>query len=166
MFGIVVQVLNSSIRFLSLKITTPKKLLYLPYCKESARRGRYELLMWVICMASWCRRSLADTTVNHLIITSWTFLPWGWRLMEASEEEYMSKGIMKDYVGTALCAGQVWITDFLKQLRSNKHHTSRSFSRHSESVRQDHAEQWEWWDGEKGEFVRVRQAFGSVWSTN
>lgn len=86
--------------------------------------------------------------------------------MEASQEEYVSKSIVKDYVGAALCAGQVWITDLLNQLRSNKHHTSRSFSRHTESVKQDHAEQWEGWDGENGKFVWVRQAFGSVWITN
>lgn len=155
MFSIVVQVLNSSPGFLSLKITTSKKLPYLPYCKGSAWRSGYELLMWAICTASQCRRSLADTTVSYIIITTWAIFPWGPRLSEASEEErghvYISKSITRDCVGAAF---------------SNKHHTIRSFSGHAESVKWDHAEQWVGWDGEKGNFVWVRETFGSAWMTN
>lgn len=170
MFGIVVQVLNSSPGFLSLKITIPKKLPYLPYCKGSAWRSRYELLMWAICTASRCRRSLADTTVTYIIITAWAILPWGRRLLEASEEERghvdISKSITRDCVGAAfLCTGQVWVTDLPKRLFSNKHHTIRNFSGHAESVKWDHAEQWVGWDGEEGNFVWVREAFGSAWMT-
>lgn len=165
MFGTVVQVLNFS-RFLSLKITTPKKLSYLPYCKGSAWRSRYDLLMWAICTASWCRRSLVHTSVNHIIITVRT-LPWGRRLSEASKEErahaYSSKSVTRDCVGaTFLRTGQVWVTGLPKQLHSNKHHTFRNFCGHTESVKRDHAEQWEGWDGEKGKFV---WAFGSAWIT-
>lgn len=168
-FGIAAQVLNFSPRFLSLKITTPKKLLYQSCCKRWAWRSRYELLTWAVCAACWHRRSLADTTVNHITITAWIFLPWGRRLSEAREEErehaYISKSIMTDCVGSAfLCTDQVSVTDLPKQLHCNKHHTCRSFSRHTESVKRVYSEQWEGWNGEKVKFVWVREALDQLGS--
>lgn len=73
--------------------------------------------------------------------------------------------IMTDCVGSAfLCTDQVSVTDLLKQLHCNKHHTCRSFSRHTESVKQVYSEQWEGWDGEKVKFVWVREALDQLGS--